>query len=182
MKQCQCEGCKRARMPESVGYQPCAGGPYRDKPNGLAALMVIVVVVGLLGLSLLINPVHAGEVRLLGGGWSYHTDRSEYYNEQHHMVGLAWRGWSAIAFENSEPADGGESGPGSEAYGIGHEWMYPVGRFVELGGYAGVWTGYEDWPHGRPVAALRGRFTLDRFGVSVSTVGVVTTLHLEWAL
>lgn len=121
------------------------------------------------------DDVRAEGPKLLGGGWSYHMDRDKYPNETHGMVGLAYKGWSAIHFTNSFDR---------ESWGVGYEWLPITYRNVQVGGYAALWTGYEEegYKHARPMAALRGTVWLDRFGVAVSTAFTVTTLHLEWRL
>lgn len=179
MKNCQCEGCKRSRMPESVGYQPCAGGPYGRNSNGLVALIVIVIVVGLFGFSLFVNPVHAAglcddDARVIAGGWSYHIDRSAE-NETHNAIGLQCDGWSALTFKNSN---------GDNAFALGREVMPWSRGSISWGGYGGAWFGY--FPEQEiafiPVIAARARWQpAKHFAVSLTSVVAVSTLHLEWS-
>lgn len=121
------------------------------------------------------DDVRAEDMKLLGGGWSYHTDRDKYPNETHGMVGVGYNGWSAIHFTNSWD---------QESWGVGYEWLPFEFGDVQVGGYAALWTGYEEegYKYARPVASLRATAWFYRLGVSLSTAFTVTTLHLEWRL
>lgn len=118
--------------------------------------------------ALLLAPALAtADCSLIGGGWSYHLDRTVDWNEEHHMVGVACKRWSAMTFTNSH---------GRESYGVGYE--KPLTGPFSL--YAAVWTGYEDWEYGRPVGGVRARWNIGRFAVVGTTAVEVSTLHFEW--
>lgn len=124
--------------------------------------------------TLLLLPVLASaDCSLMAGGWSYHLDRTVDWNEEHHMVGIACKRWSAMKFTNSHYR---------ESYGVGYE--YPLSRHgsLDFSAYAAVWTGYEDWEYGRPVGGLRARWSIGRFSVVGTTAVEVNTLHLEWRI
>lgn len=137
----------------------------------LAALLVL--------LACMWSPADAGGLcdgdrRLLGGGWSSHAVNASEQNETHRIAGVQCRQWSAFAFKNSN---------GDDAFAVGREWMPYKRGPLEGGFYAAAWFGYfPDSPAAFiPVGALRGRANLgDRLSVTVSTVLVVTTAHLEF--
>lgn len=111
--------------------------------------------------------------RLLFGGWSHHTDTSYEYNESHNMIGIQCNSISAMHFSNSY---------GEESYGIGYDWVgYKAGP-IELGAYAGLWSGYEGYDYGRPVAGVRGKFNVGKFSIVLTSVVKISTIHLEFRL
>ena len=109
--------------------------------------------------------------RLLFGGWSHHTDGAYDYNESHNMVGLQCNSISVMRFNNSY---------GDESYGIGYDWVGTTVGPVDLGAYAGLWSGYEGYDYGRPVGGLRARVNLGDLGVVLTSAFNITTLHLEY--
>jgi len=133
-----------------------------------AALVGLIIV-----LAICWQPAQAEPLcdRVIFGGWSYHADREYDYNETHDMIGIQCHGVSAMRFTNSY---------GDEAYGIGYDWVgYRKGP-VELGAYAGVWTGYDDYDYGMPVGGVRARVNVGPAALVVTTAVEVSTLHLEW--
>lgn len=126
----------------------------------------------LVGLMFLGTPAQADDWKLIGGGWSHHLDQSDNPTETHDMIGLSYKGASAMRFTNSE---------GHEAYGVGYEYLPWTCGGLELGGYAGGWTGYEDVDL-LIVGGARATYTLGNLGLSVTTAIKVTTFHLEWRL
>lgn len=110
------------------------------------------------------------ECSILFAGHSYHMDRTVDWNEEHHMVGIQCKRWSAMTFRNSYDR---------ESYGIGYEYPLSQRGNLEYSAYAAIWTGYEDWEYGRPVGGLRARYRIGRFAAVVTTAVEVTTLHFE---
>jgi hypothetical protein len=118
---------------------------------------------------LMLPALAAADCSILFGGWSYHADREQDYNETHDMIGVQCRGVSAMKFTNSYD---------KEAYGVGYDYTWRTFGPVAVGAYAAVWTGYRDAL--TPVGGLRARYTIGRFSVVATTALAVTTAHLEW--
>ena len=109
--------------------------------------------------------------RLLFGGWSHHADSTYDYNESHKMLGVQCNNISVMRFTNSY---------GKDSYGIGYDWVGATVGPVDLGAYAGLWSGYEDYDYGRPVGGVRTRINLGDFGVVLTSAFSISTLHLEY--
>ena len=120
---------------------------------------------------LMIPALASADCSLMAGGWSYHLDRTVDWNEEHHMVGVQCKRWSAMTFRNSYDR---------ESYGVGYEYPLSQRGNLEYSAYAAIWTGYEDWEYGRPVGGLRARYRMGRFAAVVTTAVEVTTLHFEF--
>ena len=121
--------------------------------------------------------VHACEQSsLIAGGWSHHLS-DEDYNEQHNGIGVTCDKWSVMAFENSYYRD---------AIGVGYETdpFFSYSNF-STSAYIGAWSGYQNKTSLEvggvtPVGGIRGRLNIGRFGIVVTSVVVVTTIHVEW--
>ena len=80
---------------------------------------------------------------VFGGGWSHHLIDNDFqewedgWNERHHAFGMYCNQWSIAHFTNSL---------GREAVGVGRDFVWRRTQHIDLGWYAGVWTGYEELP------------------------------------
>lgn len=92
-------------------------------------LMLIVILFS--WLLVLVPRSQASDLSLLIGGWSYHYDRNESFNETHNLIGLCYKTFCAASYKNSYDVD---SGLVYYQYDLSHGFNLKAGL---MGGYSG---------------------------------------------